>query len=373
MTNTETGHKKYYNGECAKVIAEMINPLYQINGDEYAAEVQSKIGPLELKDRVYVLADGLRRRLPEDYPSALRIIVNSLGDELDEDEGMFNEGWYLMPIARFVEEFGLNFPEDSLTALAEITKRHTAEYAVRPFIEKHYDYTMSVLKEWAESSSFHLRRAASEGIRPRLPWASKLQRFIDNPQPVLAMLEILRSDPSDYVRKSVGNNLNDISKDWPDLVIETLERWKIESPSSETSEIIKRALRGLIKAGNQKALALIGSTGGDIIKITDINITPGEIQLGESIKIEVDVMNPDSCNHNLTMEYIIHHVRNNGRTIPKVFRLSSFKLGAQETKHITKIHSVKAVGVRTYYAGYHQVDIVVNGIVKATLAFSLKI
>ena len=122
-----------------------------------------------------------------------------------------------------------------------------------------------------------------------------------------------------------------------------------------------------------RALGLIGATGGDIIEVTDINITPGEIQFGESIKIEVDVMNPDSCNHNLTMEYIIHHVRNNGRTIPKVFRLSSFELGAQETKHITKIHSIKAVGVRTYYAGYHQVDIVVNGIVKATSAFSLKI
>lgn len=373
MINTETGHKKYYNGTCAKAIAEMINPVYPIDTDEYVSEVQEQIGPLELKDRVYVLADSLRKRLPQDYPTAIKIIVDSLGDELDEDAGMFNEGWYLMPIARFVEEFGLSFPKESLSALSEITKRHTAEYAVRPFIEKHYKYTIGIMNEWARDSNFHLRRAASEGIRPRLPWASKLQCFISDPKPVLDILEVLRSDPSDYVRKSVGNNLNDISKDWPELVIETLERWKAESPTPETIQITKRALRGLIKKGNQSAIALIGATGGDIIQVPYFDITPKEIQLGESIDIAVDVINPDVVQHNLTVEYIIHHVRNKGRTIPKAFRLASLKLAAHETKHIIKTHAVKSVGIRTYYAGLHRVDIAVNGLLKATSAFGLTI
>ncbi|SFC81144.1 DNA alkylation repair protein [Pragia fontium] len=373
MAKAETGHKKYYNSECAQIIAEMINPLHQIDTNDYASKVQTKIGPLELKDRVYVLADELRKQLPQDYPTAINIIVDSLGDELAEDAGMFNEGWYLMPIARFVEEFGLSFPEASLSALAEITKRHTAEYAVRPFIQQHYEYTMGTLGEWARSSNFHLRRAASEGIRPRLPWAPKLQCFIDDPKPVLAILEILRSDPSDYVRKSVGNNLNDISKDWPDLIIETLERWKSESSTPETTQIIKRALRSLIKAGNQKALTLIGATGGEIIEVSHFDITPKEIQLGESIKMEVAMINPDTAHHDLTVEYIIHHVRHNGRTIPKAFRLASLKLNAHETKHISKTHAVKAVGVRAYYAGHHRVDIVVNGQLKASSAFELKI
>lgn len=373
MSNTETGHKKYYNGECAYVLAEMISPLYKIDAEEYSSEVQAQIGPLELKDRVYVLADGLRKRLPQDYPTAVKIIVDSLGEELDEDAGMFNEGWYLMPVARFVEEFGLEFPEVSMNALAEITKRHTAEYAVRPFIQQHYEIAMKILGEWARSSNFHLRRAASEGIRPRLPWASKLQRFIDDPKPVLAILETMKSDSSDYVRKSVGNNINDISKDWPELVVETLERWKSESQTDETAQITKRALRGLIKAGNQRALALIGATGGEIIEVPHFEISPTEIHLGESYNMVVDIVNPDKVSHNLTVEYIIHLVRSNNRTNQKAFRLASIELGAGETKRVTKSHTVKEVGVRSYYSGYHRVDIVVNGLIKASSAFELLI
>lgn len=373
MEQNETGNKKYYNADCAYAIAERISPLYKINSDEYASAVQSKIVPLELKDRVFVLADELRKHLPKDYPTAINIIVDSLGEELDEDEGMFNEGWYLMPVARFVEEFGLSFPEISMDALAEITKRHTAEYAVRPFIEQHYEFTMRIINKWASSSNFHLRRAASEGIRPRLPWASKLQRFVDDPKPVLAILELLRSDPSDYVRKSVGNNLNDISKDCPDLVIDTLERWRDDSPTAETAEITKRALRGLIKAGNQRALALIGATGGEVIEVPYFSITSTDIQLGESIEIIIDISNPDEMDHDLIVEYIIHLVRNNGRTNPKAFRLTSFKINAGETKRITKSHAVKKVRVRSYYAGDHRVDIVVNGLVKASSSFRLSI
>ena len=372
MASNESGHKKYYNGECAQAIGEMINPLYPIDVKEYAFEVQSKIVPLELKDRVYILADELRKRLPQDYSTATKIIVDSLGEELDEDAGMFNDGWFLMPVARFVEEFGLDFPEVSLSALAEITKRHTAEYAVRPYIEQHYEYTMGVLDEWARSSNFHLRRAASEGIRPRLPWASKLQCFIDDPKPVLSILEILRSDPSDFVRKSVGNNLNDISKNWPDLVVETLERWKIESPTTETAQIIKRALRGLIKSGNQRALALIGATGGKVIEVACFDINPQKILLGESIKMDVDIRNTDSVTHHLIIEYVVHHIRNNGRKIPKAFRLATLDLGPAETQLIKKSHAVKAVGVRAYYGGIHQVDIVVNGLVKASSSFELQ-
>jgi len=373
MSNTETGHKKYYTAECAYAIAEMINRSYpnQINADDYAAEVQSQIAPLELKDRVYVLANCLRKRLPQDYPTAINMIVDSLGPEDEDLKGMFNEGWYLMPIARFIEEFGLNFPQVSLNALAEVTKRHTAEYAVRPYIEQHYEFTMRIISDWAMSPNFHLRRAASEGIRPRLPWASKLQCFIDDPKPVLAILEMLRSDSSDFVRKSVGNNLNDISKNWPDLVIETLERWKSESPTTETKQITKRAVRGLIKSGNKRALSLIGATGGEDIKVPYFNITPRVIQFGESFQLEVNLINPSLTNHSLTVDYVIHHVRKNGRKIPKAFRLASFKLCPEESRSITKKHIIKAVGVRTYYGGQHRVDIVVNGLIKASLVFEL--
>lgn len=375
MANDESGIKKYYTEECAYIIAEMINKSYnnQLDVKDYGAEVKKKVKSLELKDRVFVLADGLRKRLPDDYPTAIHIIVDSLGDELGENDGMFNDGWFLMPIARFVEEFGLDYPKESMEALEEITKRHTAEFAVRPFIEKYYDSTMKIIKKWAMSPNFHLRRAASEGIRPRLPWASKLQCFIKDPQPVLEVLEVLRSDSSEYVRKSVGNNLNDISKDWPEVVMDTLERWKVESPTKETMEITKRALRGLIKAGNQRALTIIGATGGKKIKVSNLTISPTHIQIGESIQIDLDVANPTSTEHSLTIDYVIYLVRSNGKTSKKIFRLASVKLNAKECRHITKKHTMKTVSVRTYYSGYHQVDIIVNGLIKGSVSFELQV
>ncbi|MCC9622141.1 DNA alkylation repair protein [Thalassospira sp. MA62] len=372
MADTDTGFKRFYDARCAYAIAEMIDPIYSIDANDYAAEVQRLVGPLELKDRVYVLADGLRKRLPDDFKSAIQIIVQSLKPEIGEDEGMFNAGWYLMPIARFVEEFGLEYPELSLDALEEITKRHTAEFGIRPFIENHYTLTMEKLQEWAKSPNAHLRRAASECTRTRLPWRSKLTIFIENPKPVLSILEHLRSDPSDYVRKSVGNNLNDLSKDWPDVVMDEIEKWLAESPTIETKEISKRALRSLLKKGHQRAFTLIGATGGNVIEVLSFQISPEQIQVGESIKMDLELFNPDDFMHNLTIDYVIHHVRSKGQTNPKVFRFTSIQLKPKEERLFSKKHRVKEVTVRAYYAGPHRVDVVVNGIVKASSSFDLK-
>lgn len=172
------------------------------------------------------MSAALHRYLPNDYPTAVQILVASLGVELPAEAGMFKDAWYLMPVAHFVEEYGVAHPHDSLRALNAITRRHTGEFAIRPFIVHHYDLTLATLHEWASSDSPHVRRLVSEGTRPRLPWASRLPRFIADPTPALSLLEKLRDDPARYVQKSVANHLNDIAKDHPDLVLDTVTRWK---------------------------------------------------------------------------------------------------------------------------------------------------
>ncbi|MEV0944673.1 DNA alkylation repair protein [Micromonospora wenchangensis] len=371
---TEYGLKRHFNGDAARLIGGKIREVHpDFDVDEYVVEVERRIPGKELKDRVLVLAEGLRSRLPEDYPESVKILLAILGDELAEGEGMFNVSWYLMPVARFVEEYGLDHPEVSLDALVEITKRHTAEYAIRPFIEQHHELTMKRMADWARDPSHNVRRMASEGVRPRLPWARTLTAFVRDPQPVLEILEPLRSDPSEYVRKSVANNLNDISKDSPDVALATALRWSQESPTPETTWIVRHALRTLVKKGNQEALAIVGVTGGEHIRVPAMGLHPRTLALGESTMIRLDVENTDSRRHTVTVDYVVHHVRKNGQRIPKVFKLTTLDLAPGERRTVEKSHPVREVSTRRYYPGEHLVDIQVNGQVLATDRFDLRL
>ena len=157
--------KDYYDGECARILATYFDLG---SADDFAAEVDAAVGPLELKDRVLVLARGMKDRLPQHYPDALDQILRHLKQELDDTDGMFNEGWQFMPVARFVEEFGLDYPDESLEAIRAITRMHTGEFSIRPYLEQHYDLAMSHVRRWSRSDNVHERRLSSEGIRPRL-------------------------------------------------------------------------------------------------------------------------------------------------------------------------------------------------------------
>jgi len=371
MTN-ELGLKRHFNGDAARLLGDRIEgvrPGFDIDG--YVADTERRIPGKELKDRVLVLTEGLRDRLPPDYPEALAILLAILGDELAEGEGMFNASWFLMPVARFVEEYGLDHVDVSLDALEAITRRHTAEYAIRPFLEHHRDATMERVAAWARSPSHNVRRLASEGIRPRLPWARTLTPFVEDPAPVLAVLEPLRSDPSEYVRKSVANNLNDISKDNGGVALATARRWSRESPTPETAWIVKHGLRTLVKKGDQRALAILGVTGGEHLRVSDFTVTPRTLALGGTLALRFEIENTDAAPHDIAVHYVVHHVRRNGRAIPKVFKLAAVRLDPGERRALTKPHVVKEVQTRTYYPGRHIVEVQVNGVVMARDGFEL--
>ncbi|MFE5795669.1 DNA alkylation repair protein [Streptomyces sp. NPDC056503] len=371
---SEHGLKRYFDGEAARLLGDrirLVRPAFDVDG--YAAEVEARIPGKELKDRVLVLAEGLRTRLPAAYPDALPVLLSVLGDELAEGEGLFTTSWYLMPVARFVEEYGLDHPEASLDAIEEITRRHTGEYAVRPYVERHYALTMERVARWALSPSHNVRRLATEGIRPRLPWARTLTRFVEDPRPVLDVLEPLRCDPSEYVRRSVANNLNDISKDSPELALATALRWREESPTDETGWIVRHGLRTLVKKGDQRALAVLGATGGEHVRVARPVIGPGRVTIGDTLVIGFDIENTDDRPHTVVVDYAVRHVGGNGRGIPRVFKLTTLELGPGERRFLEKSHPIREVRTRRHHAGEHAVDIQVNGLVLATGRFDLDV
>lgn len=249
--------KTYFDESLASLLSGKIPFAYPgFASESYVQAIAAKVEPLELKARVAVHSAELRKHLPEDYAEALSILLSILGPENPKETGMFTEGYWLMPVAHFVEVYGLEHFDLSTAAIYQITKGHTGEYAIRPYLMNNPDQCIRLMHTWAKNSNKHVRRLASEGMRPRLPWAKNLDQFINDPTPIFGVLEHLKSDESAYVRKSVANNMNDILNDNYDLAFPVLDRWARNAPPN-TNWIIKHALRNLKKSKDAKALHLL--------------------------------------------------------------------------------------------------------------------
>ena len=227
----------------AELLSEKINKVYpKFDSASYAEAVERKCEGLTYTKRVELHTEELLLHLPEDYNESVKILISILGEENPKETGMFTNYYWVLPIGKYVEKYGLEHYSVSIAAISEITKRNTGEYAIRPYIRKYPKETLKQMKKWAKSKNFHLRRLASEGLRPKLPWAPKLDTFIDNPKPVFEILEILKEDNIKFVQKSVANHLTDWLKVNPEPTIELLKAWN-KTDNLSTQWIIKRATR----------------------------------------------------------------------------------------------------------------------------------
>tara|TARA_R100001480_G_scaffold154578_1_gene160242 strand:- start:462 stop:1238 length:777 start_codon:yes stop_codon:yes gene_type:complete len=251
--------KLWFDKELAEQLSEkLLSVRSDFNSIPFLKKVNAGVDGLELKERVELIADELNNHLESDYPQQVEVLLQILGPENDEETGMFKKYFWIMPIAKFVEKYGLDHFDVSMRAIQEITRRNTGEYAIRPFIEKFPEQTMARMRVWSLDSNKHIRRLSSEGGRPRLPWATKLQMFIDDPNPLFPILDNLKDDPSKYVQKSVANCLNDILKDNPKVAKRIIEKW-ITDATIERIWIIKHALRNLRKQNDEWAMKIISA------------------------------------------------------------------------------------------------------------------
>ncbi len=227
----------------AILLSEKIKPVHpKFDSKSFVKAVEKGITDKSYTQRIIFIAEKLNDYLPKEYEVAIKILEGILGDENPNETGMFTEYWWIMPIGKYVELYGLDNYEISIKAIGEITKRNTGEYAIRPFIRKYPENCLKQMKSWAKSEDFHLRRLASEGLRPKLPWSPKLDTFIDNPNPVFEILELLKEDEIMFVKKSVGNHLTDWLKVNCEPTTKLLKEWQ-KSKNKHTQWIIKRATR----------------------------------------------------------------------------------------------------------------------------------
>jgi 3-methyladenine DNA glycosylase AlkC len=209
---------------------------------DFIGNVRKAYGPLELKDRVKLISTTLHNCLPPTYPKAIGILVKIFGEPNPHETGMFTNYHWLMPVGQFIEDFGIDHPELSLKTIHALTQRNTGEYAIRPFILKYPDLCVETMTNWSMDQSFHVRRLSSEGLRPKLPWAPKLDLFVKRPAPVFKVLGNLKADPIRFVQKSVANNLNDYLKLNPEPTVKLIEKWSA-SKNVNTQWIIRHATR----------------------------------------------------------------------------------------------------------------------------------
>lgn len=248
--------KHYFGVELAHHLSSLIKPHFpDFPSDSFVQSVANQIEPFELKGRVAVISDELRNALPTDYSEALNILLKILGPENQTEQGMFTNGYFLMPVAFFVEKYGLEHFEISLHALFEITKRHTSEYAIRPYLECYPDECLKYFNNWLHDTNPHVRRLVSEGTRPRLPWAKRMKAIKGNPANNLELLTPLLKDSSSYVRKSVANHLNDLTKDYRDSTLDWLRNLNLKDDG--INWVIRHGLRSLARSGDPEALDLL--------------------------------------------------------------------------------------------------------------------
>jgi 3-methyladenine DNA glycosylase AlkC len=329
---------------------------------DFSRDACRGLDALELLARGRHIADALGAHLPAAYPDAIGILLQSLGPEHATDEliGVGMAPFFYLPHTLFVAERGLEHFDLSMGAQYELTKRFSAESSVRPYIARDPDRALAFLQSWATDTNPHVRRLVSEGTRLRLPWAVRVGWLDQNPERVLALLELLKDDASTMVRRSVANNLNDMGKVRSDFLIRTAGAW-LEGASSERRILIEHALRSAVKRGDTDALRLLGYGQAPRVSIETVAFSPRRVRIGGRVAMTFGLNSTSTRQQQLLVDVAVHFVKARGVGAAKVFKLGRIALGPRERVELKTSFSLAVQTTRVPRPGRHAVDVIVNG------------
>jgi 3-methyladenine DNA glycosylase AlkC len=363
--------KNQFGADIPRRIAGMVAAVHpDFDTGAFLRDALAGYEALELMPRGRHIAAALRRHLPADYEAALAVLLASVAQAPVRIEGGSLASFLFLPHTCFVATYGLDHFEASMQAQHLLTQRFTAEFSIRPFLERHPEAALARLAEWAADPQESVRRLVSEGTRPRLPWAPRLRAFQRDPRPVLALLERLKDDPSASVRRSVANNLNDIGKDHPDRLVETARRWWVDA-SDERRRLVRHALRSAVKRADPGALALLGVGEPAQVHVDAVFLTPARARLGGSVNVAFRLTNTGTRPQRLLVDLRIHFVKANGQTRPKVFKIKTVELVPGAAVSLVKTVSLADLTTRRHHPGRHAVEALVNGETLPLDAFEL--
>ncbi|MFC3096083.1 hypothetical protein DRW07_05760 [Alteromonas sediminis] len=368
--------KHVFNPDMVKSVGQHLHThcaTFDVNGFEQA--VCNKLEQLEFKQRSQLICEALIAHLPDDFEYTAQVLLKSLGLPLRLNASQLTtdahgiSGWAILPLADYVAFKGRGHFVLAMTLLKEMTKRCTSEFAIRPFLKDMPEQTLAILHQWAEDEDPHVRRLASEGARPRLPWGMRLQRFVEDPSDLIPLLEKLKDDDSEYVRRSVANNLNDIAKDHPDTVTAVAKNW-LKGASKNRRKLVQHGCRTLVKNGHLDTLQALGYMSPEAI-ICTVTVSDRQLIYGGSIDVRLKITNESAAAQHVMIDYRVHHQKANGTTSAKVFKWRSIYLKGKDSITLKKKHSIRPITTRVYYPGVHKIDVQINGVVKGSTQFDL--
>lgn len=351
--------KNIYNREFFEEFTEALGQVYpEFDKSSFLNQIFSNDWiEKELKHRIRHITNILNLTLSGSYIRDVRILLNSI--QWLQQNGIQEKSIEYMFIPDYIEQFGLNHYKVSIDALESITKFTSCEFAVRPFIQKYPDTMIEQMLEWSVHPHPMVRRLSSEGCRPRLPWAMAIPSLKLNPDKIIPILEALKNDDSESVRRSVANNLNDISKDNPSVVIRLSNKW--HGHSNEINWVIKHGCRTLLKQGNAKVLNLFGFGSVKDIQIENIQIITPVVKIGGALAFQFQLINQSKTNAKIRLEYGIYYQKMNGSLSKKVFKISEKIYPQKSSTTIIRKQSFKIITTRKFHPGLHQLSIVING------------
>ncbi|MCD0464793.1 DNA alkylation repair protein [Flavobacterium sp. ENC] len=320
----------------------------------------------EWKDRMKHTTVVLHQFMPENFPEAVSLI-----DQIIENlkKNQFTEGnLAFIFFADYIEMYGLDDFKTSAKAFVSITQFISCEFAVRPFILKYKEKMIEEMVKWSRHENHHVRRLASEGSRPRLPWAMAIPYLKKDPASILPILENLKNDPSEYVRRSVANNLNDIAKDNPQIVLEIAAQWK--GFSKETDAIIKHGCRTLLKQGHPEILSHYGLESSNI-ELSAFEIKTPVVKTGDALQFQFHLRNLNKEPKTVRLEYAVYYKKAKGHLAKKVFKISEKSYQPEQLVKVERNQSFRLITTRVFHTGIHELSIIINGTESEPLRFEL--
>ena len=360
--------KEHFNWALVDELGQRLqtaDPNFDI--EQFKANVTPNLLALEMKARLRIISTALFTSIDKPYPQAVPLLLAALDDGT---HGLGElRGFPVWVIADIVERYGLNEPKLSLQAIHKITQHFTGEFAIRPYLEQHPQYTLETLHTWTTDPSADVRRLVSEGIRPRLPWGTRIKRLIQDPSEIFPLLDKLYDDDSEYVRRSVANNLNDISKDHPEQVIAHLKSWQKQSPSSPHLDwIIRHACRSLIRAGHPDALALQDYAPVTAVTVESFTVQPGQVTLGEPFTVNLALDTDQDAA--LLIDLILHSPSASNKARKRVLKWCRRDVQAGSHVILSKSWPLKSTTTRQEYPGEYRIELMINGQIRASTSFA---
>lgn len=356
--------KEMFNRAYYKKLANVIQQAHKhFHQERFFNDVTKDLDSLALNQRLRKTSVILREYLPRDFKKAVQV--------LEKAAPAMPTGYTALVFPDFVGQYGKNDLAFSLDALKFFTCFGSSEFAVREFLTTDLPATLKTMNKWAEDDNCHVRRLASEGSRPRLPWSFRLEQIVKKPQLTQSILDRLKTDEQLYVRKSVANHLNDIGKDNPDYMLKLVGGWNQEH--QHTRWIIKHACRTLIKKGDPEALRIFRFEKDAAVDIRQFKLSASQIQLGDTLQFEFLIVSKKNAAQKLVIDYAVHYKKASGVTSRKVFKLKEVELAAGQQLRMAKKQVFNDFSTRVHYAGVHAIELLVNGRVMATKNFELLI